>query len=368
MKIIADNTIPYLQGIAETFAEISYISPEEFTHDRIKNADALIIRSIDKCTQQILEGTSIKLITTATIGFDHIDTAYCDKAGIAWANAPGCNADSVAQYVLASLITLSIRNNIDLKNKTLGIVGVGHVGKAVERVCKAYGMNILRNDPPREEQEGSAGFVSLKTIAEESDIITFHVPYTVSGIHATRHLANEAFFGEVKKKPWFINTCRGAVHDTTALLRAKREGIVSELIIDCWENEPHIDLQLLDAASIATPHIAGFSADGKANGTRACLQTIGNFFRIPIEKIGEVVPPLPEEPVIDLDLFTSRRMEQAVLKTFCPETVDRMLRNAPDHFESLRNNYNHPREYKAYTLLNIKEEEIFLSDLLGFNR
>ena len=124
MKIIADNTIPYLQGIAETFAEISYISPEEFTHDRIKNADALIIRSIDKCTQQILEGTSIKLITTATIGFDHIDTAYCDKAGIAWANAPGCNADSVAQYVLASLITLSIRNNIDLKNKTLGIVGV----------------------------------------------------------------------------------------------------------------------------------------------------------------------------------------------------------------------------------------------------
>ena len=176
MKIIADNTIPYLRGIAEPFAEITYIAPEEFTREIIREADALIIRSIDKCTREVLEGSRVKLITTATIGFDHIDTRYCDEAGITWANAPGCNAGSVAQYVFTSLLTLSIRKGISLKGKTLGIVGVGHVGKAVEKLCKAYGMHILRNDPPREEKEGPEGFVSLQTIARESDIITFHVP------------------------------------------------------------------------------------------------------------------------------------------------------------------------------------------------
>ena len=368
MKIIADNTIPYLRGIAEPFAEITYIAPEEFTREIIREADALIIRSIDKCTREVLEGSRVKLITTATIGFDHIDTRYCDEAGITWANAPGCNADSVAQYVFTSLLTLSIRKGISLKGKTLGIVGVGHVGKAVEKLCKAYGMHILCNDPPREEKEGPEEFVSLQTIARESDIITVHVPYTKTGKHATWHLANEAFFKEVKKNPWFLNTCRGAVHDTGALLKAKKEGILSELIIDCWENEPHIDLQLLAETAIATPHVAGFSADGKANGTRACLETIGRFYGVEIEKLKDVIPPAPANPVIDLNKFASNRMEQAILTTFKPETVDERLRQAPEKFEWFRNNYPHPREFKAYTLINIREEEYALADTLGFNR
>lgn len=366
MKIIADNTIPYLRGIAEPFAEITYIAPREFTHEIVRTADVLIIRSIDKCTRELLEGSQVKLITTATIGFDHIDTRYCDEAGIIWTNAPGCNAGSVAQYVLTSLLTLSIRKGISLKGKTLGIVGVGHVGRAVEKLCKAYGMHILRNDPPREEQEGHEGFVSLETIARESDIITFHVPFTKTGKHATWHLANETFFGNTKKNPWFLNTCRGAVHDTEALQKAGKEGILSELIIDCWENEPSIDRQLLAKAAIATPHIAGFSADGKANGTRACLETIGRFYGVEIEKLKEVVPPTPENPIIDLNKFTSNRMEQAILTTFSPQIVDEKLRQAPEKFEWFRNNYPHPREFKAYTLLNIREEECLLADTLGF--
>lgn len=366
MKIIADNTIPYLHGIAEPFADITYLSPEQFTHESIKDADILIIRSIDKCTREMLEGTRVKLITTATIGFDHIDTDYCREAGITWFNAPGCNAQSVSQYVLSSLLTLSLREGISLKGKTLGIVGVGHVGKEVERLCSAYGMKVLRNDPPREEAEGAEGFVSLETIARESDIITFHVPLTKKGKHATWHLANKDFFSHVKKCPWFINSCRGAVHDTSALLKAKKEGILSELVIDCWENEPCIDRELLHETAIATPHIAGFSADGKANGTRICLENIGRFYNIDIEKINEVTPPVPAYPVIDLNTFTFHRMEQAVLATFLPQTVDENLRKSPEKFEWFRNNYPHPREFKAYTLINIKEEEVAFAEALGF--
>ena len=165
MKIVADNTVPFLKGIAEPIAEVKYLTSKEFTPENIKDADALIVRSIDKCTRELLEGSRVKLITSATIGFDHIDIRYCDEAGITWKNSPGCNAVSVAQYVLAGLITIALRKGETLQGKTIGIVGVGHVGKEVEKLCSAYGMNVLRNDPPRAETEGEDGFVSLETIA-----------------------------------------------------------------------------------------------------------------------------------------------------------------------------------------------------------
>ena len=154
MKIIADNTVPYLKGIAEPFAEVLYLNSKEFNTETVKDADALIVRSIDKCNRKLLEGSKVKLITTATIGFDHIDTKYCAEAGITWKNAPGCNAISVAQYVLASIVAISLHKNESLNGKTIGIIGVGHVGKEVEKLCTAYGMKVLRNDPPREEAEG----------------------------------------------------------------------------------------------------------------------------------------------------------------------------------------------------------------------
>ena len=150
----------------------------------------------------------------------------------------------------------------------------------------------------------------MDTIAKEADIITLHVPLTKEGRFATRHLADHAFFDKLERKPWFINSCRGAVHDTQALLQAKRTGKISELIIDCWENEPDIDRELLSEATIATPHIAGFSADGKANGTRMCLENIGCFFGIRIEKIKEVIPPAPTNPFFDLGQFKEHRWKK----------------------------------------------------------
>jgi len=366
MKIVADNTVPYLKGILEPIADISYLSAEEFTPEAVHDADALIVRSIDKCSRSLLSGSKIKLITTATIGFDHIDTRFCTEAGITWKNAPGCNAVSVSQYILGALTDLSLKTNKPLAGKTIGIVGVGHVGKEVEKVCSAIGMNVLRNDPPREEIEGKANFVSLDTIAEESDIITFHTPLINEGKFATRHLANTIFFKNLKRQPWYINASRGAVHDTKALLEGYRNGQISEMVIDCWENEPNISRELLQSTAIATPHIAGFSADGKANGTRICLENIANFFHVHIDKIGEVIPPAPLEPVIDMNQFASNRIKQALLKPFNPLVPDKALRAEPEKFEWFRTNFHHHREFHAYTIANATLQEAALLQQLGF--
>ena len=367
MKIVADNTVPYLKGIAEPIADVTYLTSKEFTPEQIHNADALIVRSIDKCTRELLEGSQVKLITSATIGFDHIDTQYCEEAGITWKNSPGCNAVSVAQYILAGLIILSLVRKEKLQGKTIGIIGVGHVGKEVQKLCTAFGLNVLLNDPPRTEIEGQKEFVSLDTIAEQADIITFHTPLTKTGRYATFHLAGKDFFSKLKKNPWFINASRGAVHDTEALLQAYQTGKISEMIIDCWENEPTINLELLSHTTIATPHIAGFSADGKANGTRMCLEHIESFFHLQFDKIKNVVPPALENPIIDLDKFTENRIEQAVLKSFNPLYVDKMLRENPNKFEWYRNNYQHPREFSAYTIIHATMEEVQVLQQLGFN-
>lgn len=364
IQIIADETVPFLRGVAEPVADITYLNSQAFTPAAVHDADALIVRSIDKCTRGLLAGSRVRLITTATIGFDHIDTAYCREAGITWKNAPGCNAASVGQYVLASLLTLARLRNESLREKTIGIVGVGHVGRIVEQHCRALGMRVLRNDPPRAEKEGPAGFVPLEALAEEADIITLHVPLTTEGRHATRHLADAAFFGKLARKPWFLNSCRGAVHETEALLAARRSGQIGALVLDCWEGEPAIDRQLLAAADIATPHIAGFSADGKANGTRTCLQNIAQFFGLRFDRLPQVAPPPPVAPLIDLGGMPG--IGTAVLHTFDPLPVDRALRDAPERFEWFRSHYAHPREFPAYTVVRPSAEEAALLVRLGF--
>ncbi len=366
MKIIADKTVPFLRGIMEPVAEVVYLAADEFTAGNVKDADALIVRSINKCTRELLQGSRVRLITSATIGFDHIDTRYCDEAGICWKNAPGCNALSVAQYVLSCLIAVAQRTKESLQGKTIGIVGVGNVGKEVERICSVYGMQVLRNDPPRAEEEGAEGFVSLETIAREADIITLHTPLTNEGRFATRHLAGKDFFDALERKPWLVNAARGAVIDTEALIAAKRTGKVGEVIVDCWENEPVISRDLLADAAMATPHIAGFSADGKANGTRRCLEHIAAFFQIAFDRIAEVKPPEPLHPVIDLAHFGSNRTDQAILSCFHLYDVDSVFRENPGKFEWFRANYNHPREFEAYAVLHANREEAALLSRLGF--
>ena len=206
IKIVADDKIPFLKGVLEPFAEIEYFPGKEISREKVKNTDAIIIRTRTNCNMELLEGTNIKLITTATIGYDHIDTSYCDANNIKWLNAPGCNSSSVMQYITAALLQLAKENNVDLSKKTLGIIGVGNVGKKVQSIAEILGMNVLLNDPPRERTEGGIEFTDINTIKKESDIISFHVPLNRDGIDKTFHLADEKFFNDLIRRPIFINS------------------------------------------------------------------------------------------------------------------------------------------------------------------
>ena len=271
MKIIADKNIPFLKGIAEHFGEVEYLAGSDFTQASIKDADTLIVRTVTRFDEPILKDTNVKLICSATIGYDHIDTKYCDEHGIAWTNAPGCNSGSVQQYIVSSLIVLARKKGFDLKDKTIGIIGVGNVGTKVAKACRILGMKVLLNDPPRQHAGDNEDFVPLAEIKQEADIITFHTPLTKDGIYKTYHLADQDFFSSLGKKPVIINSARGGIINTQAIKEAISTGKISGAVIDCWENEPVIDIEYMNLADIATPHIAGYSADGKANATRMSL-------------------------------------------------------------------------------------------------
>lgn len=371
MKILADAHIPYLQGFAEQFGEVEYLPGNQFTKEAISEKDALIVRTVTHFGEEILSGTNVKLICSATIGFDHIDTQYCDANNIAWRTAPGCNANSVEQYVTASLLFIAQKHGFDLKEKTIGIVGVGNVGGRVEAACRKLGMRVLLNDPPLVEtmhaSSQSRTFVDLETIKRESDIITLHTPLTKSGKYKTHHLADERFFETLGKKPLIINSCRGGVVDNAALKNAIKMGKISGAVIDCWENEPNIDTELLQLVDIATPHIAGYSADGKWTATKMSLENINNFFRLNINPIQLATLPAPENPMIDLTgIGKENQIAHAVWKTYNPSEETKQLQENPEKFYWFRSNYPLRREYLAYEVINAHPENERVLKQLGF--
>ena len=283
MKIVADDKIPFLKGALEPFAEVVYIPGKQISREILKDSDALLIRTRTVCNENLLEGTSIRFIGTATIGFDHIDTHYCRRNKIIWTNAPGCNSSSVQQYIAAALLRISSEHHFNLKDKTLGIIGVGNVGSKVEKFARSIGMNVLLNDPPRARMEGKKNFHSLNIVLSGSDILTVHIPLNLVGEDQTWHLFNEESFKKIKKGAWFINSSRGEVTDTYALKKALYSGMLNGAVIDVWENEPDIDPELLQQAFIATPHIAGYSSEGKANGTAMIVNSLNKYFILPSE-------------------------------------------------------------------------------------
>ena len=323
MKVIVDNKIPYIKEAINRIAdEVVFLPGADFTKEAVKDADALIVRTRTRCNRELLEGTQVKFIATATIGYDHIDTEYCREAGITWTNCPGCNAGSVEQYVRSVLGLLQRKKGLDLKNATIGVVGVGHVGSRVARTAKLLGMRVLLNDPPRADK-GESGFVDLATIARECDVITFHTPLIQEGIYRTYHLVDKDFLFSLKRAPYLINSSRGEVVDTASLLASLAAGKVKDVVIDTWENEPRISRDLLEAAFLATPHIAGYSADGKANATRMSLEALCRFFGMEVEF--EITPP---EVPSDYD----------------PTRDSEWLKADPEKFEWFRGNYPIRRE------------------------
>lgn len=333
MKIILDDKIPYIEDKLHLLAdEVVLLPGSEIGPDDVKDADALVIRTRTRCDEKLLQGSKVQFVATATIGFDHLDTNYLQKAGIRWTNCPGCNSASVAHYVESSLLLLQQEKGLRLKDATIGIVGCGHVGSKVRAVAQRWGMRTLVCDPPL----GHPDFVSLERLEQEADVITFHVPLTQEGSNATWHLADEAFFQRLARIPYIINTSRGEVVDGDALLAALKDGRVRDAVLDVWEHEPQLNLELLQRVFLGTPHIAGYSADGKVNADNMVIDALCNHFHLPHP--GLVAPPsLPaDKPLVDnpLDYYN-------------PQTDSLQLKADPSKFEYLRNHYPLRRDYIA---------------------
>lgn len=352
MRIVADNRIPFLKDVLEAYGEVIYLDGEKINNKSLRNADALIVRTRTRCNKELLAGTNIRFVGTTTIGTDHIDTAWCDKVGIKWASAPGCNSSSVMQYISSALIYLAEKHNIRLSDKTLGIVGVGNIGARVEKMARVLGIRVLLNDPPRERVESETKFVTLERLKAESDIISFHVPLTKSGQDKTLNLADEDFFNGLKKGCIIINSSRGGVIDEKLLIKEIHSGNILGTVLDVWAGEPNINIELLKLCDIATPHIAGYSDDGKYNATKKIVEEFTGFFGFDFYPENIIKPASIENQQIVLsenEAFADQ-LRRGIYSSYKIFDDAKKLTDNPANFESIRNSYRSRREFSAYKI------------------
>lgn len=340
MKIVADKDIPFLEGVFEPYADVVYIKGDEIVREDLIDADVLIVRTRTHCNADLLEGTSVKMVTTATIGMDHIDLDYCQSKGIKVANAAGCNAGGVMQYVFSAVYGVAARKGIKVEGANFGIIGVGNVGTKVEELARYLGFNVLRCDPPRAAAEGPEGFCSLEYLLENSHIVTMHVPLD----ETTRGMADETFFALMKPGAIFINAARGEVINEDALIAASPK--LGAVVIDTWCNEPHINQDLLEVADIATPHIAGYSYQGKENATIMAVRAVARHLDLKALKYYRPRYDEEDRKPVKIDLKGKNHGEiAAVFQYNYPIfTDDFRLRMNPEGFEKLRAEYQYRRE------------------------
>ena len=330
MKIIADSAIPFLEDVLTPFAEVIRIAGKAITAADVRDADALIVRTRTRCDARLLAGSRVRMIASATIGFDHIDLGWCAAHGIRVTTAAGCNARGVLQWIGAALVHLARVQGWQPEERTLGIVGVGHVGSLVKEYAEAWGFRVLCCDPPREERE-HLGFLPLEQVAVHADLLTFHTPLD----ETTRHLADERLLGRLHPGAVIINTSRGEVVDGEALVRSGHP-----CALDVWEHEPAINRTLLDRALIATPHIAGYSEQGKANATAMSVASLARRFGLPLE--GWYPPqaaPARRRPISWQELC------RTIGGAYDIASESRSLKERPGDFESMRDHYAYRREY-----------------------
>jgi len=354
MKIVADENIPYAQEAFGLLGDVVAAPGRSMNGTLVRNADLLFVRSITKVNRELLDGSRVQFVGTATIGEDHIDKAYLAERGIGFSSAPGCNANSVGEYLAAALLVLAQTRGFKLADRRLGIIGHGNVGKRVERKARALGMECVLNDPPLERETGDAKYRPLDEIFE-CQVITAHVPLTKTGPDATFHLLDAAFFDRVKTGAIIINTSRGSVVDGQALRLALESGKVGASVLDVWEGEPSIDLDLLANLALATPHIAGYSFDGKVNGTRQVYEAACKH--LDVEPTWDPAPhlPAPECPTVTADgnAPLQQALLDAVRAVYPIQDDDRRLRaiitkDAADrgpYFDRLRKEYPRRREF-----------------------
>lgn len=345
MYIVIDEKIPFLKEALEVMGHVVLSKPgAEICAADVTDADALFVRTRTRCDAALLAGSKVRFIGTATIGYDHIDTNYCAVNSIKWASAAGCNSWAVLQYVQSVLYLWAKEREVNPGDLVMGVVGVGEIGSKVAHWAKETGMTVLLNDPPREQREG-CGFVPLAEIAERCNVITFHPTLTKEGLWSSYHLADSDFFSSLRQCRLFINASRGPVVDNKALKDAIVSGAVGDAVLDVWENEPLIDTDLLDKVYIGTPHIAGYSLEGKINATRTMLHTFAGATGF----TGKV--PYVELPAPTPNVIVARDFPEAALKIYSPYNDSLNLKRNPGAFEELRNNYVLRRETCSFKLL-----------------
>jgi erythronate-4-phosphate dehydrogenase len=358
MLIVADSKIPYAEVAFAPFGEVQVVPTEYMTSTAIRKAEVILIRSETKANAALLNGTSVRFVGTATIGTDHVDVDYLKQHNIGFASCPGSNANSVAEYVLAALLEVSYRLGFSLHGKTLGIVGHGNTGSRVAQKAEALGMTVLLNDPPLARSTGDLRYLPLDALME-ADVVSLHVPLTTKGEDATFHLFDERRLSAMKEGSILINSSRGAVVDTKALKNALHAKHLRACVLDVWENEPQIDPDLLRLATIGTPHIAGYSFDGKLNATRMLRDALAAFVGVPLptnhpwEKVERKAIRVRQDAE-----SAESSLRCAVRACYAIDRDDDRLRRIfdlehakqPDFFRALRASYPERREFHNYMI------------------
>jgi erythronate-4-phosphate dehydrogenase len=358
MKIVADQNIPFVKECFSSIGQVEVFPGRQLTAQQVADADMLLVRSVTRVNEAMLAHSHVRFVATATIGVEHVDTAYLAARGIGFASAPGSNANSVAEYIVAALLALGKKYRFDLSDKSIGVVGVGNVGSRVAQKCAALGMTVILNDPPLARKTGNSEYRPLSDLYE-CDFVTFHTPLTKEGQDKSFHLADGSFFSALKKGAFFLNTSRGGVHDTAALKKAMAEGKLGGVVLDVWENEPNIDPELLRKVDLSTPHIAGYSFDGKVAGLlmiyrAACRQ----FGLTPTHTEADFLPaPKVPEITISADQLADglqRVLHDTVQQVYVINRDDfntREILTVPDpergpFFDRLRKEYPERREFQ----------------------
>ena len=330
LKIVADSAIPFLEGVLEDWAEVQYLPGKAISATDVRSADALIVRTRTRCDERLLKDSSVRFIATATIGFDHIDLDYCRGRGVEVATAAGCNARGVLQWVSGVLAYQAQAEGWSPAERTLGVVGVGHVGSLVKAYAEKWGFRVLCCDPPREARE-HLGFLPLEEVAREADILTFHTPLDAS----TYHLCNGDLLSGMKPEALILNASRGEVVDSEALLASR-----NPFALDVWEHEPDLHPELLARACVSTPHIAGYSLQGKANATALSVRALAQHFDLPLKGwYPPSVHPTRERGI------SWEEMRATIFDYFDPEAESRRLKCQAADFEWLRDTYSYREEY-----------------------
>ena len=355
MKIVADENIPFVAECFSSIGEVEVVSAREITPGVVNDADILLVRSVTRVGGDLLNGSSIRFVGTATIGFDHIDIEYLSRNNIGFASAPGSNANSAAEYIIAALLNVGQKYNLDLQGKSIGVIGAGNVGSRVAKKCAALGMKVYLNDPPLLRQTEEAKYLPIEELLK-CDFITLHTPLTFDGIDRTFHLADEKFFKSLKGGCIFFNTSRGGVVDSNALKAAIKSGKLEAVALDVWEGEPNIDTELLEIVDIGTPHIAGYSLDGKVAGMIMIYKASCEYFRLSAKF--DVEDFLPEADVPEFEVNPQVGTEQDVLLDAVKKIYDikeddfrlrRILEKQAEErgkfFSGLRKNYPVRREF-----------------------